>query len=134
MHDIKKDEYCITGEINDEMTEFFHRCNISINCMSPEERDRINAVIGLGHFVGLSLGDFLSDNEKDILADIGSGSKVMALVSHFVGNSPTTWHETQVHNQFTKERRAELIKALIQYHDSLSNGEYPFGYGSEQDA
>jgi prephenate dehydrogenase len=132
MHDIKKDEYCITGQINDEMTEFFHRRGISVNCMSPEEHDRINAVIGIGHFVGLSLGHFLSDDEKDILADIGSGSKVMAVVSHFVGNNPTTWRETQVDNQFTKERRAELIKALIQYHDSLSNGKYPFGYGSEQ--
>ena len=132
MHDIKKDEYCITGEINDEMTEFFHRRGISINCMSPEEHDRINAVIGLGHFVGLSLGHFLSDYEKDLLAGIGSGSKVMALVSHFVGNSPTTWRETLVDNQFTKERRTELIKAFIQYHDSLSNGEYPFGHGSEQ--
>ena len=132
MHDIKKDEYCITGDINDEMTEFFQSRGISINYMSPEEHDRINAVIGLGHFVGLSLGHFLSDDEKDILAGIGSGSMVMALVNHLVGNSPTTWRETQVDNQFTKERRAKLIKALIQYHDSLSNGEYPFGHGSEQ--
>ena len=114
------------------MTEFFHRRGISINCMSPEEHDRINAVIGLGHFVGLSLGQFLRDDEKDILAGIGSGSKVMALVNYLVGNRPTTWRETQIDNQYSKERRAELIKALIQYHDSLSNGEYPFGHGSEQ--
>ena len=134
MHDIKKDEYCITGEINVEMTEFFHRWGIRIDCMSPEEHDRINAIIGIGHFVGLSLGHFLSDDEKDILAAIGSGSKMMALVSHFVGNSPTTWHETQVDNQFTKEWRAKLIKSFIQYHESLSRGEYPFGHCSEQRA
>ena len=134
MHDIKKDEYCITGEINDEMTEFFHRWGIRINCMPPEEHDRINAIIGIGHFVGLFLGHFLSDDEKENLAAIGSGSKIMALVSHFVGNSPATWRETQVDNQFMKERRAKLIKAFIQYHESLSKGEYPFGRCSEQRA
>ncbi len=132
MHDIKKDEYCITGEINEEMTQFFHRWGIRINCMTPEEHDQINAIIGIGHFVGLSLEHFLSVDEKDILGAIGSGSKMMAFVSHFVGNSPTTWRETQVDNQFTKERRAKLIKALIQYHESLSKGEYPFVHCSEK--
>ena len=98
MHDIKSGEYSIIGEINIEMTAFFQRHGIKIDCMSPEEHDRINAVIGIGHFVGLALTHFLSDKEKNILSEIGSGSKLMALIDHFSGNSPTTWYETQVDN------------------------------------
>jgi hypothetical protein len=57
---------------------------------------------------------------------MGSGAKLMALVHHLERYSPTTWRETQIDNQFTKEIRTSLLVALTQYHDSLSNGEYPF--------
>jgi prephenate dehydrogenase len=126
MHDVKSGEVCITGDINHEMRALFDRYGMKAIQMSPEEHDRLNAVVGLGHFVGLSLGSFLGEQDKEILAGVGSGEKVMALVSHLAGNSPTTWRETQIDNQFTKERRAELINALTRYHDSLSEGEYPF--------
>ena len=126
MHDIKSGEYCITGDIDDGMKEFFMKHNISIMLVSPEEHDRINAVIGLGHFIGLSLGHFLSQEEKDILSGIGSGSKLMSLVNGLSGNTPTTWRETQIDNQFTKNMRKSLLDALSQYHKALSDGEYPF--------
>jgi prephenate dehydrogenase len=121
MHDVKGGEFCITGDINTEMTDFFNRNNIATSLMSPEEHDRINAVIGLGHFVGLSLGKFLNSSEKDILSGMGSGSKLMALVNHIAGNSPTTWRETQIDNEFTKEIRALFLNALNQYHNGLSD-------------
>lgn len=126
MHDIMSGEYCITGDLNEEMKDFFFRHNIPIHIMTPEEHDRINAVIGLGHFVGLSLGKLLSLNEKKILSGIGSGTKVMALVNHLENNSPATWRETQIDNQFTREKRAAFIEALAQYHEALSRGDYPF--------
>ncbi|MCX5772436.1 MAG: prephenate dehydrogenase/arogenate dehydrogenase family protein [Candidatus Hydrogenedentes bacterium] len=126
IHDVIKGEYCITGDINEEMTQFFCHHGIKIQCMTAEEHDRINAVIGLGHFIGLSLGQFLGDDEKAILSGMGSGSKVIALANHFAGTSPTTWRETQVDNTFTRKKREDFIRALIQYHDALSNGEYPF--------
>jgi prephenate dehydrogenase len=126
IHDIKTGEFSITGSINAEMTEFFARHNIRITFVSPEEHDRHNAVIGLGHFLGLALSKLLNANQRDILSGMGSGSKLMALVRHLERNSPTTWRETQINNQFTKDIRASFLVALTQYHDSLSNGEYPF--------
>jgi len=126
VHDVAKGEYCITGDINPEMTGFFHRQGIKIHCMPAEQHDRRNAVIGIGHFIGLSLGRFLAEDEKAVLSGMGSGSKVMALVNHFAGTSPATWRETQIDNPFTGQERERFIKALIQYHDALSRGEYPF--------
>jgi prephenate dehydrogenase len=131
MHDVRTGEFSITGSINAEMTEFFALRNIGINILSPEEHDRINAVIGLGHFLGLSLGKFLDVEQKDILSAIGSGSKLIELVHHFAGNSPTTWSETQIDNQFTKDVRTSFLAALNQYHNALSKGEYPFERGTE---
>lgn len=131
IHDVKSGEYCITGHIDDDMTEFFMKHNIPIVHVSPEEHDRVNAVIGIGHFLGLSLGCFLSQEEKDILSGIGSGSRLMSLVDGLSGNTPTTWRETQIDNQFTKKVRTSLLNALSQYHKALSDGEYPFKQNSE---
>jgi prephenate dehydrogenase len=131
IHDVRTGEYCITGRINAEMTEFFARRNIRIAIVSPAEHDRHNAVIGLGHFLGLALSKFLNANQKDILSGMGSGAKLMALVRHLERNSPTTWRETQIDNQFTKEVRTSFLVALTRYHDALSNGKYPFEKGSE---
>jgi hypothetical protein len=54
-----------------------------------------STIIGLGHFIELPLGEFLTDQEKDILAGIGSGSKLVELIHHLGRNSPTTWREFQ---------------------------------------
>jgi prephenate dehydrogenase len=126
IHDLKTGEFCVTGSINQEMTRFFAHHNIKLTTVSPEEHDRTNAVIGLGHFLGLALGKFLRSKQKDILLGMGSGAKLMALVHHLESNSPTTWRETQIDNRFTKDIRISFLEALTQYHDSLSNGEYPF--------
>lgn len=126
MHDVKSGEYCITGKIDVGMKEFFNKKNICINMVSPEEHDRINAVIGIAHFIGLSIGNFLTKEEKEILSGTGSGSKLMSLVNHLAGNTPTTWHETQMDNELTKYMRESFIKAAGDYHRSLSEGEYPF--------
>ncbi len=126
VHEIISGEYCVTGDINNEMKNFFSNHNIPIQIMTPEEHDRINAIIGLGHFVGLSLGKFLSSKEKNILSGIGSGSKLINLINHLADNSPTTWRETQIDNQFTKEKRGTFINALSHYHEALSRSEYPF--------
>ena len=126
MHDVKSGEYCITGDIDDLMTAFFRKNAIPVVHVSPEEHDRINAVIGIGHFIGLSLDRFLSRKEKDILSGAGSGAKLMSLINGLVGNTPTTWQETQIDNQFTKEMRVSFLGAINQYHTELSNGEYPF--------
>jgi prephenate dehydrogenase len=70
MHDVKSGEYFITGDIDGGIAEFFMNHNIPIVYGSPEEHDRINAVIGIGHFIGLSLDCFLSPEEKDILSGV----------------------------------------------------------------
>lgn len=134
MHDVRSGEYCITAEIDEGMKAFFHRHGIPITNVSPEEHDRINAIIGLGHFIGLSLGRFLSKEEKDILSGIGSGAKLMSLVNRLARNTPTTWRETQMDNLFTKDMRASFLNALHLYHKALSDGEYPFEQNSEQGA
>ena len=126
MHDVKSGEYCITGKIDAGMQEFFNKKNISINILSPEEHDRLNAVVGIGHFIGLSIGKFLTKEEKEILSGTGSGLKLMSLVNHLERNTPTTWHETQMDNEFTKYMRESFIKAVGDYHKLLSEGEYPF--------
>lgn len=126
LHDVKSGEFCITGKIDAGMKEFFNKKNISINIVSPEEHDRVNAVIGIGHFIGLSVSKFLTKEEKEILSGISSGSKLMSLVNHLEGNTPTTWRETQMDNDFTKYMRESFIKAVQDYHKSLSGGEYPF--------
>ena len=126
MHDIKSGEYCITGKIDNGMVSFFKRHDISINQISAEKHDQLNAVIGMGHFIGLALGQFSSDEQKDILSGIGSGSKLMLLVNGLAGNSPTTFRETQMDNKYTIEARQSLLDALNQYHRALSEGVYPF--------
>lgn len=126
LHDIKIGEFCITNTIDENMRHFFNNKNIPIIEMSPEEHDRINAVIGIGHFVGLALGKFLSSEDKDLLSKTGSGKKLVALINHLDGNTPTTWQETQMDNQFTKDMREALIQSLNKYHMVLSKGEYPF--------
>jgi prephenate dehydrogenase len=132
MHDVKNGEYCITGDIDERMVDFLRRHDIAVRQIAPEEHDRINATIGLGHFIGLSLGRFLTDEQKGILSAIGSGSKLMSLVSGLASNTSTTWRETQIDNQFTEEARASLLDALAEYHGALSQGTYPFDEGSEQ--
>jgi prephenate dehydrogenase len=126
IHNVAKGEYCITGGINEEMIRFFRLHGIGIRCMAGDEHDRTNAVIGLAHFIGLSLGQFLGKDERDILSGMGSGAKAVALADHFAGTSSTTWRETQIDNPFTSRRRNEFIEALVQYHKALCNGEYPF--------
>jgi prephenate dehydrogenase len=126
IHDVRTGEFVVTGNINPEMKDFFARHNIQTNTVSPEEHDRQNAVIGLGHFLGLALSDFLEENQRKILSGMGSGAKLMSLVHHIESNSPTTWRETQIDNRFTEDIRASFLEALAQYHDSMSKGEYPF--------
>jgi hypothetical protein len=50
----------------------------------------------------------------------------MSLINHLEGNTPATWHETQMDNEFTKYMRESFIKAVQDYNKSLSEGEYPF--------
>lgn len=126
IHDLKSGEYCITGKINSEMSDFFYRNKITTQEMSAEEHDKINSIIGVGHFIGLSLDTYLSREEREVLAGISSGSKLLALVDHFTGNESATWSETQIENEYTKKKRADLLKALNDYHDALTDGHYPF--------
>jgi prephenate dehydrogenase len=131
LHDVRSGEYCVTGEIDEVMVSFFERHGIGIKRVSAEEHDRLNAVVGLGHFIGLSMGRFLCEGQKDILSGIGSGAKLMSLVNGLARNTPTTWRETQIDNQYTRDLRESFLDALMHYHEVLSSGEYPFGRDSE---
>lgn len=119
IHDIKQGEFYVTGEMNAEMEHFFSDQQITIQQSTPEKHDCLNAIIGLGHFIGLSLGQFLSETDREVLSGMGSGSKLLSFIDHFVGNSPTTWRETQIDNLFTKKQRTEFIQALSKYNQNL---------------
>ncbi|THB74196.1 MAG: hypothetical protein D6B25_13980 [Desulfobulbaceae bacterium] len=126
MHDVKNGEYCITGTIDDGMADFFLKNDIPIVPTTAEEHDRINSIIGLGHFIALSLECFLSVEEKELLSGNRSGSTLLSLANRMALNSSTTWRETQIDNQFTKHQRELFLNAMNRYHQALSDGKYPF--------
>ena len=131
LHDLRRGEYCITGDIDERMRDFFARRNVPLRQVSPEEHDRLNAIIGLGHFIGLVLGEMLGEEEKEVLAGVRSGSWLVGLMKHLEGNSYTTWRETQLDNPLTAEQRARLIAAYREYDGALRSGAFPFKPTSE---
>jgi len=126
LHDIKKGEYCVIGNIDTRIESFFRRNEIGIREVSAEEHDQLNAIIGLGHFIGLTIGKHLSQNQLEVLGGIGSGSLLVELSNGLKGNSQTTWEETQIDNPYTKILRKELISAFQKYDKSLEKGIFPY--------
>ncbi len=126
IHDIKSNEFCIIGDAEEEIIDILKSQDIGIRVITAEEHDRLNSIIGLGHFVGLSLDSLLTEDEKEVLSGIGSGSLLIQLMDRLRANSSTTWKETQIDNPFTKARRESLIKTLVEYDKKLSQGEFPF--------
>jgi len=126
LHELKTGELCVIGDIDDFMRSFFKSQNVRLTALSAEEHDRLNAIIGLGHFIGLSLDKYLTDDQKNILGGIGSGSLLIELMERLSSNTSTTWAETQIDNPFTEEIRRGFIKDLEEYNLSLSKGNYLF--------
>jgi len=126
LHELKTGEFCVIGNIDSHMKSFFQEKNIQLTGMSPEDHDRYNAIIGLGHFIGLSLEKHLADYQIDILGGIGSGGFLVRLMERLKGNTNTTYLETQIDNPFTEQIRKEFIKAMENYNRTLSKGNYPF--------
>ena len=126
IHDIKSNEFCIIGDADQEIIDILKSQDIGISVITAEEHDKLNSIIGLGHFVGLSLDSLLTKDEKEVLGGIGSGSLLIQLMDRLRANSPTTWKETQIDNPFTKTRRESLIKPLVEFDKKLSQGKFPF--------
>jgi len=114
------------------MKRFFEKRKIALRMVSAEEHDRRNAVIGVGHFVGLILAEVLTDEEKEVLGGVRSGSWLVGLMKHLQANSYTTWRETQLDNPFTGEQRKRLIEAFQKYDGVLGAGTFPFDKNAER--
>lgn len=128
-HVLSKAKMAICGPSDALVESVLRHRGITIEHMSAEEHDRRNAIIGIAQFIGIALGNECTASDRRILAESTSGQILLALMRHVATNVATTYSETQIDNQFTREQRVRLIEALRDYDQGLTAARFPINPG-----
>ena len=114
----------IFGDGDSRIIEFLAEKGYRYRPMSADEHDRRNSINSLAHFVGMTLDELLSEEDRSALGP--AGSNLVKLIDHLRSNAPVTYWESQICNPYAKDQRTKLVSAFEAYSERLSAGEFPF--------
>lgn len=117
---------CVIGSPDNTILNYLGQKGYTFRKVIPEEHDKENSIIGLVHFIGIVLDSFFGKDDRSILSKSPAAQNILRLIEHLSNNSPSTYRETQIDNGYMANRRIELLRAIENYHNELSNGEFPF--------
>ena len=106
--------------------EFLAEKDHNYRRMSAEEHDRRTSLIAMAHFVGLTLDEMMTEEDREVFATSPAAGNLLRLLHHLRNNAPATYWESQVCNPFTGRHRRRLIESMANYSAKLDRGEFPF--------